>query len=67
MSFKSFFNDKVKKLDWLDVALIKWSCIAFGVILALLIPALTEISIWWFVAIAIFLAIRPIYRSYIKQ
>ena len=66
MSFKSFFNDKVKKLDWLDVALIKWSCIAFGVILALLIPALTEISIWWFVAIAILLAIRPIYRVYIK-
>ncbi len=66
MSFKSFFNAKVKKLDWLDVGLIKWSCIAFGVILVMLIPALTEISIWWFIAIAILLAIRPIYRVYIK-
>ncbi len=66
MSFKSFFNAKVKKLNWLDLALIKWSCIAFGIILASLIPVLTEISVWYFVVIAILLAIRPLYRAYIK-
>ncbi len=66
MSLKSFFEAKTKKLDWLDVGLIKWSCIAFGIILAMLIPALLEINIWWFVAIAVILAIRPLYRAYIK-
>ncbi len=66
MSFKSFFDAKVKKLDYLDLGLIKWSCIAFGIILAILIPTLTEINIWWVVAIAVLVAIRPIYRAYLK-
>ncbi len=66
MSLKTFFESKTRKLDWLDIGLIKWSCVAFGIILAMLIPALLELSIWWFVAIAVILAIRPFYRAYIK-
>jgi hypothetical protein len=66
MNLKLFFESKVRKLDWVDVGLIKWSCIAFGIILAILIPTLTEISIWYFVGIAVILAIRPLYRVYIK-
>jgi hypothetical protein len=67
MSFKSFFDSKIKKMDWLDVGLIKWSCIAFGILLAIFIPQLTEINVWWIVAIIIILAIRPGYRVYIKK
>ncbi len=66
MSFKSFFDKKVQKMDWLDIGLIKWSCIAFGIILAILIPVLTEISIWWFVALVIILGARPFYSVYLK-
>ncbi len=60
-------DSKVKKMDWLDVGLIKWSCIGFGLLLAILVPQLTEINIWWIVAIVIILAIRPGYRVYIKK
>ena len=66
MSFRSFFDAKVKKMDWLDIGLLKWSCIAFGIMMAMLIPAITEISIWWFVGIFVILAIRPFYRVYFK-
>ena len=67
MSFKSFLDSKVNKLDWLDIGLIKWSCVAFGVLLVILIPGLASINTWWVVAIAILLAIRPGYRAYFKK
>jgi len=66
MSFKSFFESKVQKMDWLDLGLLKWSCIAFGIMIAMLIPTITEISIWWFIGAFIILAIRPFYRVYLK-
>ncbi len=66
MSFKSFFDSKVQKMDWLDMGLIKWSCIAFGIALAILIPALTKISVWWFVGVFTALSIRPLYKGYLK-
>jgi hypothetical protein len=66
MSFKSFFDTKVQKMDWLDIGLVKWSCIAFGIMIVMLIPAITEVSIWWFVGAFIILAIRPLYRVYLK-
>jgi len=67
MNFKSFMNSKVNKMDWLDMGLIKWSCIAFGILLAILIPQLTEINVWWIITFVIILAIRPVYRVYIKK
>lgn len=67
MSFAFFLNSKVKKMDWLDLGLIKWSCIAFGILLSILIPQLTEINVLWIIVIVIILSIRPIYRSYIKK
>jgi len=66
MSFKSFCDAKVKKMDWLDVGLVKFSCIAFGIFLAILIPGLITINIWWFIVAFIVLAIRPFYRVYLR-
>ena len=60
-------DSKVKKMDWLDIGLVKFSCIAFGILLAILIPKLTEISIWLIVAVIIILAMRPGYRVYLKK
>jgi hypothetical protein len=54
-------------MDWLDIGLIKWSCIAFGIIIAIIFPAITEINVWWYVVISFALAIRPIYRAYFKK
>lgn len=66
MNFKNFFGEKVGKMDWLDVGLIKWSCVAFGIMVAMLIPEITEIDIRWFIGAFIVLALRPFYRVYIK-
>ncbi len=66
MSFKSFLNKKVQKMDWLDIGLVKWSCIALGALLATLIPTLAEINIWWFIILIVVLGIRPFYRVYFK-
>ena len=67
MSFNSFFSAKVKKMDWLDIGLLKWSCIAFGVLLVMLIPELLKIHVGWIIAISIILGARPAYRFYIKK
>ncbi|MDP2967340.1 MAG: hypothetical protein Q8N87_02950 [bacterium] len=64
MSFKSWLDLKMKKLDWLDMALVKFSCIAFGILLVMLIPGLAAINVWWIVAVVILLAIRPTYRGF---
>ncbi len=67
MSFKSFLESKFNKLDYLDLGLIKWSCIVFGILLAILIPELTKINLWWIVAISIAFGARPIYKAYLKK
>lgn len=62
-----FIKSKVKQLDWIDIGLIKWSCIAFGILLAMLFPEILNIDIWLIVAIIVILALRPTYRVYIKK
>jgi len=62
-----FIKSKVKQLDWVDIGLIKWSCIAFGILIAMLFPEILDINIWLIVAIIVVLALRPTYRVYIKK
>lgn len=66
MSFGTWTDSKIKKLSWVDVALVKLSCVAFGVMLVALIPSLVEINVWWIVAVAILLAIKPAYKVFRK-
>lgn len=61
MSLSNFWREKVwKKLSFTDYILIKLSCIAFGVMVAALIPSLIEINVWWIIAVVILLAIKPL-------
>ena len=62
-----FIKSKVKQLDWIDIGLIKWSCIAFGILIAMLFPEILDINIWLIVAIIVVLTLRPTYRVYIKK
>ncbi len=66
MSFKAWLNLKVGKMDYIDIALIKWSCIVVGVLLVFVFPGLLRISPGYLLAIALLLAIRPFYRVYLK-
>ncbi len=67
MSFTSNLNSKVKKMDWLDLALVKFSCIAFGVLLVIMLPEILYKSPWFILFIILLLAVRPSYRIYIKK
>jgi len=67
MSIPSFLDSKIKKMDWLDISLVKWSCVAFGVLLVILFPDLLEINAWLVVAVVVILALRPFYRVYLKK
>jgi len=60
-------RSKTKKLDVWDMALIKWSCIAFGVLLVIIFPVLTTINIWWLIVLVVILMVRPLYRTYFKE
>lgn len=66
MSLISWANSKLNKLDSTDMALVKISCFTFGVILARLIPVLTEINIWWLLILWIILAIKPLFKFFSK-
>ena len=62
-----FIKSKVKKLDWIDIGLIKWSCIAFGILIAMFFPEVLNTDIWLLIAIIVILAARPVYRAYFKK
>jgi hypothetical protein len=66
MSFGNWADSKVKNLGWVDVALVKLSCTAFGIMLAALIPSLIEINIWWIVVAIVILVIKPTYTAFKK-
>jgi len=67
MNIMKFFNQRVKLFSIWDVKLAQLSAIAFVLILVKLIPAVISISIWWFVAICIIAALRPIYAMFVKK
>jgi len=66
MRLITWINSKLNKIDSIDILFVKISCLAFGIILARLIPVLTEINIWWLVILGIALAIKPLFKFFSK-
>jgi hypothetical protein len=66
MSLASYTDKKLKKLDWMDISLIKMACFAFGVLLVRLIPGLMEVNIWLIIAVWLILAVKPIFQFFSK-
>lgn len=70
MGLIKIWEKAIKKIDWLDVALIKISTAALVLFVITIWPAAMDLvhSIhWgWFLAALIILAARPFYRAYIK-
>jgi hypothetical protein len=67
MKFISWINIKMGKMDAWDMALVKWSCVLFGVLLVILIPSLGKINFWWLVLVIIIMVARPFYRILLKK
>ncbi len=55
-------NKRVKRLDALDIILIKWSVLVFALIVIKMFPQLLHIGYLLLIVIVIALAARPAYR-----
>jgi len=64
-------DKKVKKLNAVDVGLVKFSVVAAVFVLLNLIPSLMDwvasTNVWWFVVAVVVLGARPFYRAYLKK
>ena len=50
---------KTKRWWWLDIGLLKWSAIIFGMIAGAYLSDFVKQYVWVFVSVAVILAIRP--------
>ncbi len=60
MDAMEWAEQKAGRLDAVDLVLIKWSCLAAGVLLAQLVPKLRKVSPWLLVTITAGLAAKPL-------
>ncbi len=60
-------NKKVRKFSIVDVKLVQGVGIFVAFIIAKLIPQILDINIWWFVALLLLCAIRPMYVFFLKK
>lgn len=67
MGILETMNSRVKKFSVLDVKLVQGVGIFVAFIIAKLIPQILDINIWWFVALLVLCAIRPMYVFFIKK
>jgi len=67
MSLFKWANDKVKKLTFIDIKLVALTGICIGLILAILIPAIINISVWWYAIIGVLCLIRIYYIILFKK
>ena len=57
---------KDKKYSVIDIGLIKWSCILFGMVLGAYLADFVLNYVWLFIIVALLLAIKPIV-AYFKE
>ncbi len=60
----NLFRDK--KYSFIDIGLIKWSCILFGMVLGAYLSEFTLRYLWLFIIVAVILAVKPIV-TYFKE
>lgn len=59
MTFVQWADSKTRRMGVWDIGLLKWSCLAGGVLLAQLVPSLGKVDKRVLAAITIALAIKP--------
>jgi hypothetical protein len=59
------FKDKMYSV--LDIGLIKWSCILFGMVLGAYLADFVLGYLWLFIVIALLLAIKPIISYFMEK
>lgn len=59
-----WLNSKVKKMNWFDIKMIKWSVAAFILLIAKLWPPLLSLNWYWYLIIGVVAMIRPLYTMF---
>ena len=67
MSSIDYWNRKVHRFTIFDVKLAQGAAMAFALIIVKFFPEIMSVSIWWFVALAILCALRPLYVMYLQD
>lgn len=60
MPIVQFWNERVRRMNIFDVKLVQLAAICAALVIVKLVPAIMSVSIWWFVALMIISAIRPL-------
>ncbi len=64
-------KEKIKKMDYWDIGLIKLASMAFILFLITIWPAAMDLVVginpWYFLIAFVIFAIRPFYRAYLKK
>ncbi len=66
MALIRWMNERIKLFTIFDVKLVQLAAICFALIIVKLFPQIMELNVWWFILLAIFSAIRPIYVMFLK-
>ena len=60
-------NKRVKKFDLIDIKLAQGAAMFFALIVAKLIPQIMDLSIWWFIGLAVICTIKPFYVFWFEK
>jgi hypothetical protein len=66
MGYTNWVNSKIKKLNWIDIKLIKWSVAGFVLLVAKLWPPVLSLDWYWYALVGVLAAIRPTYKVFSK-
>jgi len=67
MGLTENINQRVKKLSFFDIQLIKGGNIFFALFLAKIIPEILNVNTVWFLILCILCSIKPFYVAWIKD
>lgn len=59
-----YFDERARKLGILDTKLAQAAAIFFALVVVKLIPQIMNLSIWWFILLAVLCAIKPLVTFY---
>ncbi|MBL7054973.1 hypothetical protein ISS05_04415 [Candidatus Woesearchaeota archaeon] len=59
-----WINKKIKKCVWYDISLVKLSTAAFILLVAKLWTPILSLDWYWYLAISLIAAIRPMYKMF---
>ena len=62
MSFRAWVNSKAKNLSWLDIKLTQLSAVGIALMIAKLWQPLLSLDWYWYAAIFVLAAIKPVYN-----